>query len=134
MVAACAPVVVGGPTARVPGDDGGTRLPRPASTAVPASSAMRYICRGATRNGWIAIDYIADSEVCATGATSSQRYNTAVIVPLSGIAVGGMLEVCADERIPQNWSLVRVIPGDPRCPGDTPNTERATVREIRRDR
>ena len=97
---------------------------------------MRYVCRGQTPSGWIAVDYIESNEVCATGATTTSRYNTAVIVPLANVGVGATLDVCAAERIPTNFSHVRVLFDADRCPPDRPvaNPGTATVREIVRDR
>jgi hypothetical protein len=137
VASGCAPAVSGGPSVRVPGDERPNRLPRPATTVgTPSggsSTTMRYACRGKSVSGWIAIDYIEDREACTT---NSLRYGTAVLVPLSNTAVGQLLEVCADERLPRNWSLVRTVPGDARCPSakPSPTPGEATVREIRRDR
>ena len=97
---------------------------------------MRYICRGQQVSGWIAVNYISDTEVCSTGANTNYRYNTAVIVKLDNVAVGSSLEVCAAERIPNNWSHVRLSEGDIRCPNEKPVSDPAlaTVREIIRNR
>jgi hypothetical protein len=132
-LAACQ-AVTGGPEARVPGDAPTPRLPRPGTNVAPASNTMRYICRGQTMNGWIAVDYVDDAEGCST---SRMRNGVAVVVPLAKTAVGQSLEVCADERIPNGWHQIQVIVGDPRCPPsrmDSDNASKATVREIRRTR
>jgi hypothetical protein len=127
--------VEGGPTSRIPGDGPRTRLPRQGSSVAPASGTMRYVCRGQTPSGWIAVNYIEDNEVCATGATISYRYATAVIVPLKNVAIGGSIEVCAAERIPPNFSHVQLVAGDSRCPAEKPAADPAiaTVRVIQRN-
>ena len=136
-IAACSPAVVGGPRPGAPGDDRRPQpLPRPSTSASPGSNTMRYICRGQQVSGWIAVDYISDTEVCSTGANTNYRYNTAVIMKLSNVAMGGSLEVCASERIPANWSHVRTIVDSKRCPSEKPTADPAigTVREIMRNR
>jgi hypothetical protein len=94
---------------------------------------VRYVCRGYTPSGYIAVDYIDDTENCST---SRARYGVAVTVPLSNISVGQVLEVCVEERIPNNFHETRLLPGDPRCPTSKPTADpgKATVREILRDR
>ena len=97
---------------------------------------MRYVCRGQVPTGWIAVDYVESTEVCATGATTSYRYGTAVIVPLSNVGEGMTLEVCAAERVPTDFSHVRLIVAPDRCPAEKPSStpDAATVREIMRVR
>lgn len=138
VLTSCSPAVSGGPRPGAPGDDRRPApLPRSTGASVgPGSNAMRYICRGQQVSGWIAVDYISDTEVCSTGANTNYRYNTAVIMKLANVAVGGSLEVCAAERIPANWSHVRTIVDGKRCPSEKPTAdpEIGTVREIMRNR
>jgi hypothetical protein len=137
VLAACAPST-GGVSTTVPGASPAPRLPRPgqpggAGGNSVASSTMQYVCRGKESTGWVAVDYIEDLEACAS---SRARYNTSVIVPLAKTVIGGMLEVCADQRIPPNWHRVQSTIGDPRCPTNKPTADvsQPTVMTIQRDR
>ena len=135
LACGCAPVAQG-PSAQVPGTGRPPRLPHPGNVDSPASSSLRYVCRSQVPTGWIAVDYIESNTSCATGATTTYRYSTAVIVPLSNVGEGMTLEVCAAERIPTDFSHVRMIVAPDRCPAETPspNPGAATVREIMRVR
>jgi hypothetical protein len=90
---------------------------RPAVTrSGTAAAEVRRVCRGARTQGWIAIDYVADSTTCPASITRKQTYSTALIVSLDRIPVGGELAVCADEPVPRDWTSDRTVTDDPRCP------------------
>jgi len=139
VLAACSAV-------RLRGSTGGSSTPgelsdpiqRPRSqpavvrSGSPAGSEVRRVCRGSTPGGWIAIDYVADTLSCPPSARRDLQHSTALIVSYRDLQVGEELSVCADARIPRNWSRVRLVPEDSRCAGAS--KDQPTVVVIRRHR
>lgn len=136
-LAGCTPSS-GGIGTTIPGDQPKPQLPRPGQSGGAGgkmtSTTMRYVCRGQEGTGWIAVDYISDAEACSTMRAGNN--GVSVIVPLSNTAVGGFLEVCADQLVPTYWHKTQMNPGDARCPPMRPGSGATTitVMTIQRDR
>jgi hypothetical protein len=117
---------------------GGSVSPTPAQRMVAetgATGATDRVCRAnSRRDGWIAIDYVSDSLACPR-AYSRTRNAVALVVKYDGFAIGAELDVCSDERIPSNWTIVRAEPGDGRCAdGPSLDNKQERVKVIQRVR
>lgn len=110
----------------LPGPSSGTRLP-----------SERRVCRtSGVPRGWIVVDYVDALGECPARTGPDSSATAAVLARHAGMPRGAELEVCADQRIPRDWDLVR---GEPlsvdgaRCRGAAPEGWPAT-KLIRRAR
>lgn len=111
----------------------GEVVPTPASGI--RTPDERRICRtDAVPRGWIAVAYVEAEGQCPAREGPAREATAAIITALGGRAVGTVLDVCADQRIPRDWGIVReegaVDPG--RCPGAAVSGDAPTTRRIRR--
>jgi hypothetical protein len=118
------------------GDIGGRGLPsrRPdaGTENTVAGADARRVCRASSRpNGWIAVAYVA-GDGCAARTSADSSYSIAVLTRYFDLPVNAVLEVCADEPIPANWTLdaTEAMPSDA-CPG-VKGDRASTTRYIRR--
>src|SRR5207253_3136538 len=125
---------------RTPFGAGATPYTRPGMLTAVAKSGARTadskcVCRNKVESGWIAIDYLADSDGCGVANQDVAAHPVALIVKYSGLNIGSELEVCSRERIPAGWTLDGwVDDAEGRCPDDHPsgNPDKRTVKRIRR--
>lgn len=122
-------------TSENPGFDGGTTVPSTRSSATQATS--RQICRKtSTPHGWIAVDYVSSPTCSPLGGNGELGANSALIVQYGTLPAETILQVCADQHLPQDWMREPEEPGDaastqcPRKPGDTRTG--LTITRIRR--
>ena len=111
---------------------GGTRGDLPSTTEHPTASESRRICRsGSWPRGWIAVAYEAASgDECPKGGKSA--YPVAVLVRYASQPRDATLDVCADQRIPQNWTAEAESTDVGQCPGAERDGRSATKRIRRR--
>ena len=119
-----APIIGGGPAdpsrgpvvRRVPVDTA-TGITWPGNALPPQSNLAREqrICRTQKKPaGWVIRAYETMEGRCAK--TPGEKYNVALIERLDFYRYGDTIAICADQRIPDGWS---VAPDDPsvECPG-----------------
>ena len=95
---------------------------------------VRRVCRAqGWSNDWIATAYENASGECPRAAESDSTSYAAILVRLDAHPTGTTLEVCADQRVPRGWELVRVegAAASQRCPGAGRDGASA-IRHIRR--
>jgi hypothetical protein len=110
----------------LPGPNSGTRL-----------AGERRVCRttGVPR-GWIVVDYVAAPGECPARAGADSLATAAVLTRYEGMYRGATLEVCADQRTPFDWEVVRTeepVIDATRCLGAV-RDGRPTTKLIRRVR
>ena len=110
------PTSTGGPlqpgrrgSAPAAGDIDGRRIPvgAPPAIAGRAVGGVRRVCRTGSRpSGWIAVAYVSAGEgdcPARTGRDSSAA--VAVLTYHADLPVDAVLDVCADEPTPRNWTI-----------------------------
>jgi hypothetical protein len=115
----------------LPTDRPGAGMPSPV-----AEADTRRVCRAGPRpSGWIAVAYVADDASCAVRPATDSAYAVAVLAHYALLPASAVLEVCADERIPENWALDTAAPAEQSdaCPGQKGNPS-STTRRIKRVR
>jgi hypothetical protein len=110
----------------LPGPNSGTRL-----------AGERRVCRttGVPR-GWIVVDYVSAPGECPARAGADSLATAAVLTRFDVLHRGATLEVCADQRTPFDWEVVRdqePVIDAARCRGAV-RDGRATTKLIRRVR
>ncbi|MGZ8377187.1 MAG: hypothetical protein ACXWZS_12630 [Gemmatirosa sp.] len=81
----------------LPGPPSGTRL-----------AGERRVCRtSSVPRGWIVVDYVPAMGECPARAGADSAATAAVLTRYAGLHRGATLEVCADQRTPRDWELVR---------------------------
>jgi hypothetical protein len=100
--------------------------------ARPLHVEERRVCRtGGWPRGWVAVAYESAGESeCPARADSERERGVAIIRRLDGTPVGGVLEVCADQGVPRDWT--REWTDEPRamatrCAGATKGDARDTM-------
>jgi hypothetical protein len=116
---------------------GGGTLPRNPGNSPGAGSAQ--ICRNQTiPREWIAIDYVSSPTCPPASGGKESGPNSMLLTRYSLLPPESILTVCADQRMPRDWSREPSESADadssrcPRLPGDTRTGP--TVVRIRRIR
>jgi hypothetical protein len=97
--------------------------PQPGADRTPRNADDRRICRSSTPPlGWIAVAYVSAPGQCPArvGADRTSRDATmAILTRYARFPIGAVLDVCADQPTPLNWTTVTDEPADgaDSCPG-----------------
>ena len=103
-------------------------LPGPATGT--RNAAERRVCRtSAVPRGWIAVAYVSGDGQCPARRGADSEATAAVLMRYADLSLGTVLEVCADQPLPEGWLVAREQVSDAdRCPGavrdDGPTTKR----------
>lgn len=139
VVASCVSVQprasTGGGPAGIPGDDGMTPYPRPASGDVMRDTNPAYaqVCRGRVPGGWIPVAYLHGGDECPPPRDADDPYTAATIVRYADRTVGTVLEVCADRGVPGGW-VREGGTAESTCPGARVGDGQPSSMRIRRVR
>ena len=104
-------------------------------TTVPdGRTSRRTVCRSmGIPRGWVAVDYLADSQNC--GGTAQAPYSAMVLQALAPLPIHSVLTICRGQATPINWQRDEDTTENgmgqcPRNPGDR-NTGPTTLNIIR---